>query len=514
MYELVVYRRVDLLPLPVKFFDVFGRDIFDVDIRSACLHAYHLCAASALYLSAPNTAPFVKSFGSRKIIFSCTGNFSHAGLCRGESYIAYLTRAAARGRETEAVGSFSGDGMNNRAQAGRAGKGVRSDCLVTIERNGTSTNTVTMRSKVDVLYGRSNRELVDAVLAFYSLGGVDVDVDDSGALPYTLAARLECAVRRLVPEETRAYPVPEAEGCVYPTAADRRRRSRLYLPGNDPKLAVNAGIHGPDGIILDLEDSVAPAEKDAARILVRNTLVSVDFGGAERMVRINQLPLGLEDLDAIIPQRPNLILIPKCESAQDVRAVAERIATLHEGRGHDIHLMPIIESAAGTLRALDIAMADPAVVALAIGLEDYTADIGAERTLEGTESFWMRGMVLNAAKAAGVQAIDTVFSDVNDMDALLASCREAKSLGFDGKGCIHPRQIPVVHRGFAPREAEIDRAKRIVLAFDEAQAKGLGVVSLGSKMIDPPVVKRALRVIDDAVGSGLLGEDWKEAEHE
>ena len=404
--------------------------------------------------------------------------------------------------------------MHNRAQAGRAGKGVRSDCLVTIERVEGTNNTVSMQSKVEVLYGRANRELVEEILTYYGIRGTAVTVEDSGALPYTMAARLETAIRRLDPGETRSFSMPAQRMYVYSTAHDRPRRSRLYLPGNDPKLAVNAGIHQPDGIILDLEDSVSPGEKDAARILVRNSLGVVDFCGAEQMVRINQLPLGLEDLDAIIPRQPNLVLIPKCERADDVRAVAERIAALRVDGGHEIHLMPIIESAAGTLHAFEIAKAAPSVVALAIGLEDYTADIGAERTLEGKESFWMRGMVLNAAKAAGVQAIDTVFSDINDMDGLLESCREAKSLGFDGKGCIHPRQIQVVHRGFAPGEAEIEKARKIVLAFDDAQARGLGVVALGSKMIDPPVVKRAMRVIDDAVRSGLLREDWKEEGHE
>jgi len=300
------------------------------------------------------------------------------------------------------------------------------------------------------------------------------------------------------------------------TQRDRLRRSRLYLPGNDPKLAINAGIHGADAIILDLEDSVAPAEKDAARILVRNALRELDFMGGERMVRINQGETGLVDLDAIVPQMPNLLLVPKVETAEHIRIVHDRIEELRAQHGIDeeIFLMPIIESAKGAVFAYDIATAAPSVVALAIGLEDYTADIGAERTLEGRESFWMRGAVLNAARAAGVQAIDTVFSDVSDMDGLFESVLEAKSLGFDGKGCIHPRQVPVVHRGFAPAEKDLDKAKKIVLAFDEAQKLGLGVVALGSKMIDPPVVKRALRMIDLAVKSGLLSERWMEDNNE
>lgn len=410
--------------------------------------------------------------------------------------------------------------MNNdaptRAEAGRGGKNVRSDCLVSIEPRDAGGIALELRSKVDALYGRSIRALAAEMLAFYEIEHAAVTIDDSGALPYTLAARIETAVRRLRPAETRSFLLPERAGQRRATARDRFRRSRLYLPGNDPKLAINAGVHMPDGVILDLEDSVAPPEKDAARLLVRNTLREVDFGGAERMVRINQLPLGLADLDAIIPQAPNLILIPKVETATQVVEVDDRIESLRASFGVEtpIFLMPIIESAKGALFAYDIATAAANVVALAIGLEDYTADIGAERTLEGKESLWMRGAVLNAARAAGVQAIDTVFSDVNDMEGLLASVREAKALGFDGKGCIHPRQIAVVHEGFAPEEKEIEKAKNIVLAFDEAQRQGLGVVSLGSKMIDPPVVKRALRTIDLALRSGLLAKDWKEESHE
>jgi citrate lyase subunit beta/citryl-CoA lyase len=175
-----------------------------------------------------------------------------------------------------------------------------------------------------------------------------------------------------------------------------------------------------------------------------------------------------------------------------------------------VYLMPIVESALGCVKAYRIAKASPNVVALTIGLEDYTADIGTQRTNEGRESFWARSVVVNAARAAGVQPIDTVFSDVADMDGLLASVLEAKALGFDGKGCIHPRQIEVIHRGFTPSAAEIEKAKKIVVAFEDAAKKGLAVVSLGSKMIDPPVVKRAQRTVELAVAAGALAADWRE----
>ena len=171
--------------------------------------------------------------------------------------------------------------------------------------------------------------------------------------------------------------------------------------------------------------------------------------------------------------------------------------------------MPIIESALGCFNALAIATASPNVVALTIGLEDYTADLGAQRTPEGRESFWARQVVVNAARAAGVTPIDTVFSDFSDMEGLRQSVLEAKALGFEGKGCIHPRQVPVVHEAFAPSSEEVEKAKQIVLAFQDAERRGLGVVALGSKMVDPPVVKRALRTVRLAEALDLLPKDWQ-----
>ena len=228
--------------------------------------------------------------------------------------------------------------------------------------------------------------------------------------------------------------------------------------------------------------------------------------------RINQGEQGLDDLEWIVPHNVNLVLIPKVEDPQQVVEVDRRIAAINQKNGNteSVFLMPIIESALGAWRAFEIGSSSANVVGLAIGLEDYTADIGAQRTLAGTESFWARAQVLNGARAAGVQPIDTVFSDVSDMEGLAASVREAKGLGFVGKGCIHPRQITVVHDAFAPEEAEIDWACRIVLAFEDAQDRGLGVVSLGSKMIDAPVVKRAATMVQTAIRVGRLAADWRE----
>ncbi|KPK81324.1 MAG: hypothetical protein AMS25_06900 [Gemmatimonas sp. SM23_52] len=287
------------------------------------------------------------------------------------------------------------------------------------------------------------------------------------------------------------------------------RRSRLYLPGSQPKFMVNAGIHHPDAVILDLEDSVHPSEKDTARLLVRNALRCVDFMGAERMVRINQLPLGLEDLQEVIPEGPDLVLIPKTETPQQVREAAEHIREIsaREGDGRPVWLMPILESALGIENAFAIATADETVVALTVGLEDYTADLGVVKTQEGAETLYARTRLVVAARASGVQAIDSVFGDVGDMEGLRLWATRSRALGFEGMGCIHPRQIEPIHEAFAPSTEEIERALKIVAAFQEAEAKGLGVVSLGTKMIDPPVVLRARRLVETARRAGLIPDD-------
>jgi citrate lyase subunit beta/citryl-CoA lyase len=247
-------------------------------------------------------------------------------------------------------------------------------------------------------------------------------------------------------------------------------------------------LHGPDAIILDLEDSVHHAEKDAARTLVRNTLRAVDFGACERMVRINHLPLGLEDLTEVIPEEPDLILIPKVERPEQVSQVERMIDELKSRDRIDrpIWLMPIVESALGIENAFAIAAATPNIAALTVGLEDYTADIG----------------VVNAAKAAGIQAIDSVFGDIGDLPGLRHWGENSRALGFEGMGCIHPSQIPIVHEAFAPAQTEIEKALKIVAAFEDAQQRGLSVVSLGSKMIDPPVVERARKLVARAKAMG------------
>ena len=395
------------------------------------------------------------------------------------------------------------------AIAGNSGPKVRSDCEIILEIRSDGEIEIDLTSKVKVLYGESIKNLIVEVLECFAIRHAVVKINDSGALPFVIAARLESAVKQLINTDHEYLPDFLQENN-YSTTRDRFRFSRLYLPGNTPGLMINAGLHSADGIILDLEDSVTPEKKDEARILVRNALRQINFCGAERMVRINQGARGLEDLHFVIPHNVNLILLPKCESADNVEQVEKEINSikLKFNLKNQVFLMPIIESALGIENSFEIARSSEIVVAIAIGLEDYASDLGVTRTLEGKESFYARTRLVVAAKAAGIQPIDSVFSDVADMEMLKHNVLTSKSLGFEGMGCIHPRQIPVIRHGFAPDETEIERSKKIILAFEKAKLKGLGVVALGSKMIDPPVVARAQKIIDLALRLGLLSTDW------
>ncbi|MDA3912316.1 MAG: aldolase/citrate lyase family protein [Bacteroidales bacterium] len=392
------------------------------------------------------------------------------------------------------------------AIAGNEGSRVRSDCRIELEILKSGGIQFQLKSKVKALYGDKIQALVFDMLDYFGIQNARIDLVDAGALDYILAARVEAAIKQLIDTDKEYLPefLPENQ---YTTTKDRFRFTRLYLPGNTPSMMLNAGLHSPDGVILDLEDSVAPARKEEARYMVRNTLRALSFYGAERMVRINQGDMGIEDLQFIIPHNVNLILIPKCETAAYIHKLEKAIDALKPE--HPVYLMPIIESALGVENAYEIASSSENVVSLAIGLEDYTADLGTQRTREGKESEWARYRLVNAAKAARIQPIDSVFSDVEDEEGLRNTVMVSKQMGFEGLGCIHPRQIAVIQDCFKPTETEIDKACKIADAFHKAEERGLGVVALGSKMIDPPVVKRAIKTIDLAMKFNLISKDWR-----
>ncbi len=406
--------------------------------------------------------------------------------------------------------SIAAEVLAHTGEAGRAGGDVRSDLHVAFEERSAGGIEIDLRSRVALYYGDQIRQQARDVLQALGVVHAYVGITDEGALPFVIAARIEAAVRRAGLANGKSA-LPEAVALPEPSAKDRLRRSRLYLPGNEPKYFINAGLHAPDAIILDLEDSVHYAEKDTARLLVRNALRAVDFGAAERMVRINQLPLGLADLEEIVPQAPDVILIPKVETAEQVSDVVGAIESITKrgGMQRPIWLMPILESALGIENAFAIAGASDRIAAITIGLEDYTADLGVAKTASGTETLYARMRLVNAAHAAHVQAIDSVYGDVADSEGLLRWGEAARAMGFEGMGCIHPMQIEVIHRAFAPTMSELEKAAKIVAAYEEAQERGLGVVSLGSKMIDAPVVQRALKLVARAKQVGMVVDDGR-----
>ncbi len=286
------------------------------------------------------------------------------------------------------------------------------------------------------------------------------------------------------------------------------RRSRLFVPGNNPRMIQTAKVFRPDVIILDLEDGVAPENKDEARILVKNALRHVDLGDSEIMIRINPIGEGGEDDLEIINEKVSAVVMPKVESARDVETLCNALQGVEDkmDRLGEIEIVATLESAQGILNAPEIAKA-PRVSALAFGAEDYTRDIGGERTKEGYETLFARSMLVAAAKAAGIQALDTVYSDVNDLEGLYEDTIRSRRMGFDGRSAIHPSQIEVIHTAYTPSQDEIGWAKRVIEALEEGKKAGTGAISLDGKMIDKPVAKRAERIIALAKAAGVLKEE-------
>ena len=282
------------------------------------------------------------------------------------------------------------------------------------------------------------------------------------------------------------------------------RRTMLFIPGNSPSMLMNSPVFGSDSIIFDLEDAVSQNQKDAARILVRNALLSLDFSGYEVCVRINSI--GTEhwkkDLAEILKGKPDTIVLPKAESAEDIKTLSAFLEETERKYSLDkkINIVPILESALGIENSFIIASADKRVDALFLGAEDLTADIGIKRTKQGNEIFYSRSRVVIAAKAARVAAVDTPFTDTNDLAGLEKDSLFAKDLGFTGKAVISPRHIETVNRTFMPTEEEIEYAREVLKAIEEGEKAGKGAVSLNGEMIDAPVVNRAKQIIMLAEG--------------
>ena len=292
---------------------------------------------------------------------------------------------------------------------------------------------------------------------------------------------------------------------------ERLRRTMMFVPGANAAMLRDAPLYGADSIMFDLEDAVSLKEKDSARVLVHSALKTFDYGNIEIVVRINALDAGgAEDIEAMVLAGVDVIRLPKTETAQDIIDVEAVITEVEQQNDIPVgttKMMAAIESAEGVLNAPAIAKSSTRLIGIALGAEDYVTNMKTRRHPDGQELFFARSMILHAARAAGIAAIDTVYSDVDNTEGFEAEVSLIKQLGFDGKSVINPRQIPLVNTIYAPTEKEIQNAKEVIWGIREAEAKGSGVISVNGKMVDKPIVERAERVIALALAAKLITEE-------
>jgi len=360
---------------------------------------------------------------------------------------------------------------------GAAGTDNKRDCHVSVQEG----SSIEIESKYMGMFGDHIKSLVQRRLDELDTDA-SVTIQERGCYDYVVLARLEAALHRAGMEQL-------SDKMAERSPLQRRlRRSRMYVPGNNPRMLNKAGMYGADCLILDLEDSVAVDHKLDARYLVKNALQHLDFGGAELWVRINKAK-AKEDISVVKYGSPHGICLPKAEDPEDVVIMENML----EEEGLDAAVMPIVETARGIRNVDAIAGASDAVVALAFGAEDFTADVCGRRTQEAL--LYPRSRLVVAARSHDVQPLDTVYADIADVDGLREETMHVIELGFDGKGAIHPKQVPVIHDCFTPGDAEVEEAREVIAAVEAAREKGLGSASLHGKMIDLPVEKRARRIL-------------------
>ena len=289
------------------------------------------------------------------------------------------------------------------------------------------------------------------------------------------------------------------------------RRSMLFVPGANAAMISNTFIYKPDSIMFDLEDSVALAEKDTARMLVAHALQHPLYRELETVVRVNPLAseFGLLDLNAVVRAGTDIVRLPKTDSAQDIIDMDVAITEIEKACGRAVgstQLLAAIESAQGILAVNDIAKASPRLMGIALGAEDYVRNMKTERSPDGIELLFARSSILHAARANGLMAFDTVYSDARNEEGFLREASLIKQLGFDGKSLINPNQIVLIHNLFAPTQKEVNHAERVITAAEEAERNGSGVVSLNGKMVDSPIIERAKLVLQRAAASGIREE--------
>ena len=427
-----------------------------------------------------------------------------------------------------------------------AGFVSKSDCLVKYEAKAEPLS-IEVHSSVQSLFGNAIRTCAMQMLEEFKVTTGALLVDDDGALDLVIRARIEAVLRsagylsqkRLFvdasSEISRQTGVPTIEseknasldgGIERPGRSLVKQQVRLYMPGDQPHFAINADFYGADILIFDLEDSVPLARKFEARILVRRFLEnSFLFRKSERAVRINPLSTeeSVHDIAEIVPAMPDIILLPKCESAMDVERLDTLLTANEEEYGlvpGSIRIMPIIESAKGVLAAYEIARASQRNSALCFGYEDFSRDIQSKPDIvkvahvqdDGSQkvniqlnpvsyidSLLARQIIILASRAADIEPLDSSYSDIENTEGLLNSCYEARALGFTGKSVIHPSQIPYVKKAFLPSDEEVQYAKAVIAAYEESLKAGKGAVAIDGQMIDIPVVEKARRIIEESM---------------
>lgn len=387
----------------------------------------------------------------------------------------------------------------NISETTRAGRQDKADLELTIAPATDGTISVDLTSSVERLFGNRIRSYCSRYLNDCGVTSCSITAIDDGALDFVIKSRLEAAMFKQDASLLEKFPFEKKP---HRSGRFSFRRTRLYVPGNNPYLMEGCGLFGADVIILDLEDAVSQEEKVDARFAVRNALGTLDFGPSEVIVRINPFDNGgEEDTRTVLPALPDAIMLPKTGCAADILKLdtlleeTEQMFALPAG---STKVFPLIETAEGVLNAQKIAKASRRNVMLTFGAEDFTADIGVKKSKEGRELFHARSQIVLAARAAGIQASDTVYADFADIEGLKKDTELSKSIGFDGRGVIHPLQIEHIHAIFRPSAEEIEYARKVVRALEEAERTGSGVASLGNKMIDAPVAKRARRILEFA----------------
>ncbi|EKT62178.1 citrate (pro-3S)-lyase subunit beta [Providencia burhodogranariea] len=296
-----------------------------------------------------------------------------------------------------------------------------------------------------------------------------------------------------------------------PERKTRTRRSMLFVPGSNAAMLSNSFIYKADALMFDLEDSVTLREKDTARRLVYHALQHPLYNDVETIVRVNALDsaFGVADLEAVVRGGADIVRLPKTDTAQDVIDIENEILRIEKSCGREAGstgLLAAIESPMGITQAVNIAHSSSRLIGIALGAEDYVRNLRTERSPEGIELLYARCAILQAARSAGIQAFDTVYSDANNEEGFLKEAAHIKQLGFDGKSLINPRQIELLHNLYAPTQKEVDHAQRVVDAANAAEQEGRGVVSLNGKMVDGPVIDRARLVLSRAALSGIREE--------